>query len=175
MQIILYILLSVTGLLIFIEDVRTRLVTVWKILLILLISGVICVLSRNDFSSILKSVSINISVITIVYLALVLFYFLKERKFSFALKEKAGLADGLLFLAPAFCFSNVLFLYFILISVVGALVYSIVRRIASASKQITIPLAGITSLLFCISIIALDALQIDRLDDAAIFEKFILP
>jgi hypothetical protein len=175
MQITLYILLSITCLLIFIEDVRTRLVTLWKILLLLFISGAICVLSGNNITSIVKTVSLNISIIAIVYLTLVLFYFFKERKFSFALKEKAGLADGLLFLAPAFCFSNVLFLYFILISVLGALVYSVMRRIGTSAKQITIPLAGITSLLFCVSIVVLDALKIDRLENAAIFEKFMLP
>ncbi|MBC7862014.1 MAG: hypothetical protein IAF38_03515 [Bacteroidia bacterium] len=173
----MYIFLSFSGILIFIEDVRTRLVTVWKILLIIAVSLGICAYSITDLDLFLKTILLNISVILIIYFSLVIFYFFKEKKFNFALKNKAGLADALLFVAPAICFSNVLFLYFILLSVLGALIYSIflfiVRR--KSENKITIPLAGICSLLFCISIIALEIFKIDRFDNAALFEKFMLP
>lgn len=170
----IYILLTIPALLIFWEDVKTRMVTIWKIILLVAVSLVLFTLLSRDLASQLVIVSYNLGIIAVFYLSLVLAYYLKEKKLNLSLAGKMGLADLLIVLPPALCFSNFLFLYFIIACVLTGLIYGTVLQIRKRNTQATVPLAGITAMLFCMSFILLSVFKIDFQSNSSLFDYFIL-
>ena len=158
-----------------VEDLRTRMVTVWKIVLLFSLSLAYLLFTTNNITEQLKLAAFNICVIAIIYSGLIIKTLYTEKKFSVNLNGKIGLADLLLILPPALCFSNFIFMYFILICIFCGILYSLFLFLSKEMEKITIPLAGISSLLFCISLLLLHLFNIDAGDNNSLFEKFILP
>lgn len=184
MNILFYILLSAASLLIFYEDVRTRLVTLWKLIVFTGISSFFFPFTTEAADM----AGSNAAFILLIYSALVLIYSFREKKLDLTLQGKTGLADGLILLAPALNFSTLLFLYFLFACLAVSAFYALLRAIpagllaitgkssaAVPAKTITIPFAGLCAILFPPCMAALDLLQISRFSNTSLFEFFIFP
>jgi hypothetical protein len=138
LKIILFSALLVASFIISYQDFRSRLISVWSIVLysICCISAVL--LFENTYSLVSNSIStlIYFSFITLV---LFVFYFIKEGRFINIIDSKIGLGDILIFIAIGLTLEIInLILFFTISFCISAIVGFFLAR-----QNKTTPLAGI--------------------------------
>jgi hypothetical protein len=95
-----------------------------------------------------KSVSINIGFIALQLLFLTLYFSVRNKKLINITNELLGLGDILFLLSISFYLSVLNFLFFYIISLIGALLIWLTWQSLSTKKNKYIPLAGFQSLIF---------------------------
>ncbi|MGZ3919076.1 MAG: prepilin peptidase [Bacteroidia bacterium] len=147
----LFFLISICfiSLIISFQDFKERLISVWVLIpfsFLILIESVILIPKWQ----VLYSAIINLGLLTIQFLLVFLYYFLRYRD-SVKMRESIGGADIWVFLTliVAFCPPN--FLIFEVVSTSSALILFIVLRPFMLNRVKYFPLAGFVCLMYCIS------------------------
>lgn len=138
MLVILFILLFLIAAGIAIEDFRSRMISwYWipAIFIVLLADGVI----RKSWSEVLFNLGFNSTLLTIQFLALTLYFSVKNRRWVNLLKHYFGLGDALLLLAICSAFAPLHFTLFLLVSCMVTIVGHLMNR---SGQQRLIPFAA---------------------------------
>ena len=131
--------------LVFYQDVKTRLVYGFLFPIIALCSGLL--LYNNVHPAVFKT-TVMINLCFAVFLIMVVLAYSKL-KLKISLNQTFGLGDALLFLALAFTFASITFLILFVFGLVFSLVLHLLLK--SKSKHGNVPLAGYLSLFFAIT------------------------
>lgn len=136
---------------IIIQDFRQRKIS-WIPLPLLFIAFTTKAILSEGFTEAILLFLKNFGFIFIQFLALVTFYFLKERKFTNIVNRQIGLGDVLFFIVICSAFSLLNFLFFylsgLLLTIIGYLFYRIFSKKAGAE----VPLAGCLSFILMLFI-----------------------
>jgi len=148
MLVIVKLVLVVTLLLVFYQDVKERKAYWFAFPIIALCCGFL--FYQNSLLELFYgSIVINLIFIGVL---LTIIYLYSKFKLKTDFKNTFGLGDTLLFLALAFSFSSVSFITLFVFSLIFALVLHLLFK--KKSKLQTVPLAGYMSLFFCLVYVA---------------------
>jgi len=128
MQLALHIILALVLLAILIQDFRSRAIYWWLPVLLLLVSGASSVL-RTGWSETLHHSWYNAIFVSLLLGVLLLYSYLRYKRFSSLLTQQFGLGDVLMLLALCPLFGSVNFILFICFSNVLMLLIELVRRL----------------------------------------------
>lgn len=132
------------------QDIKYRKVYLYSYLMIYALYGIRFMLFKHPP---MDAVWINLLVTGILVVTLLLYYLLRYGfKTGNKIKSSIGIGDLLLIPVLTASFSPGNFVLFLIISFIIALSYGIISRLAS-KRDLTIPLAGIQSLLLAILLI----------------------
>ncbi len=135
-------------LLIFLQDLKAR-VVYWFLFLLLAVTLMVI---RFQHPVILpeleQSAMINIGFILVQLIILTLYFSLKSKQWVNISNGLLGLGDILFLLGIAFYLSVLNFLFFYISSLIGVLLLWLIWQAVSAKKNKYIPLAGLQSLIF---------------------------
>lgn len=135
-------------LLIFYQDIRTRLVWWWLFPLVGILGGAIYYFEGNE-ENFLYNIGVNLVITSTILGILYLYATLVLRKKFF--EESFGLGDVLLFYALSFCFPSLTFIILFSFSMLFSSVLFIYFK--GRTKISTVPLAGFMALFFALIII----------------------
>ena len=138
LKIILFSVLLASGCTIPFQDFRTRLISLWTIIIYSTCCVAIVILFKGQMALISNIIS-TLVYFTFCFSVLFLFYFIKERKLVNIMDTKIGWGDALIFLPIGFTLETVQLIVFFTLSFCIVAVIGIFL----SNKQKTIPLAGI--------------------------------
>jgi hypothetical protein len=140
MSIAIQVLLIILLLLIFYEDFKERLISLWKVSLCLLLGGILN-FSKVNFTVFLVNISINVGFILILFSVLFLYARIKMKKEIF---KVFGVGDLLFFLVFASSLPTISFIVLFIFSLFFSLIVFLILK--KKTTQSTVPLAGLQSL-----------------------------
>jgi len=140
-----WILLALCGSGIAYQDFKTRLISVW-LLLIFTVINIIGYLFYSSFSQLIENIIFCICYFLFSYLIIIFFYFLKTRKFVKIINAKIGLADIILFIAIGFTIEPFAFILFFSAS----FILSLLIQLLFIHRNKQVPLAGIMVLIYVV-------------------------
>lgn len=139
-------------LIIAIQDLRHRKIS-WILIPLLLIGfGSKAILSQGFHEAGILFLK-NLGFLAIQFLALFVFYLLKERKAVNLVNHKIGVGDVLFFIAICPAFSLLNFLFFYLSGIILTLTGYLLFRLLSKNSSAEVPLAGCLSFILMLFII----------------------
>ena len=145
MQWFLFILLSLTSLAIAYQDFKTRLISIW-LLIVFTVVNFTKYLNSHSIYQFLENTIFCLSYFLLCYLVLHLYFYLKTKKFQKLLDNKIGWGDVILFIAIGCCIEPIYIIYFFTIS----FILSLLTFILLFSNKKNIPMAGFLVLFYLI-------------------------
>lgn len=138
LKIIVFSILLLASCIISFQDFKSRLISVWAIILYTACCIGTVLLFGNVYSLISNSIS-TLLYFSFLFLVLFIFYFIKERKFTNIIDSKIGLGDLLIFIAIGLTLEMISLIVFFTIS----FCISAIVGLFLARQNKTVPLAGI--------------------------------
>ncbi|MGN6640301.1 MAG: hypothetical protein ACTHJ8_15435 [Mucilaginibacter sp.] len=149
MMLTLKIIVLITLLFIFFQDVRSRSVYVVLLAALALLLSVAHYLREPDFSSLWLPALINMTFVALQFLLLTVYFSVRRHKMTNILKaQMIGPGDWLFFLSTALYLSVANFLFFYIISLLCVLLGWLLWNGFSPKSSKYIPLAGLQALIF---------------------------
>lgn len=131
---------------IFYQDIKYRAVS-WHLFPIVLVISIAITVHYISLELLVKYSLINVGVILFQITCLTVYFSLRLNKFTDITKTHLGWGDILFFICISPLFSPVNFIVFLFTSTFIALLVMLVIKFFSGNKPVTIPLAGILSLI----------------------------
>jgi len=163
----LLILLAVSSVIILFQDFKQRLVSLWAIILF----GAVCLVSviyYKGFSVLFYNLMSIVLYISIIWLFLKLYFYLKFKRNKPILNEQIGMADILIIVFIGLTFNIVGTIFFFCLAFIASLIsfyiYTISRKREDA---LTIPLAGLLVFFYLSGIAVLNLLENNYLIDCS--------
>ncbi len=138
MLLLSWIVLVLSGGTIVYQDFKTRLINLWLIILFSAANLTQYILI-NSIYQLIENTIFCFSYFLFSYLVLLLFYFIKHKKFEKVLDSKIGWGDILIFLAIGICIEPMYLIFFF----TTAFIFSTVIYFLFIHKHNSIPLAGL--------------------------------
>lgn len=133
-----WIVLILSGGAIIYQDLKTRLISVWLILFFT-IANITHYLLLQSVYQFLENSIFCLCYFLFSYLVIVLFYFVKHKKFEKIIDRKIGWGDILIFISLGVCIEPIHFVFFF----TGAFMLSIVFYYLFLKSKKNVPLAGL--------------------------------
>lgn len=132
------------------QDFKTRLISLWLILVFAAANVTLYLLTHSVYQFIENSI-FCICYFLFSFLILLLFYFIKHKKFEKIIDNKIGWGDVLVFISLGVCIEPVHLIFFF----TGAFIFSIVFYFLFLWAKKNIPLAGLVILCYLIYILTM--------------------
>lgn len=147
MQVAFYSLLTLVSLLIFYQDLKDRLVSLW---VLLLYAGLIIAYTiyEKGIDIILQNAISTVAYFALCFGIIFLYYFIKERQFPKIMDVKLGWADVIICMSIGISLDVLLLVLFFTVSFVISAIIGIVLQ----SRNKTVPLAGFLVILYLVFI-----------------------
>lgn len=133
-----WIVLILSGGAIIYQDLKTRLISLWLILLFAA-ANLTQYLFSNSVYQLLENAIFCLCYFLFSFLILLLFYFIKYKKFEKIIDNKIGWGDVLVFILIGVCIEPIHLIFFF----TGAFIFSIVVYFLFLRTKTSIPLAGL--------------------------------
>lgn len=140
-----WIVLILSGLAIIYQDLKTRLMSLWLILLFAIANITLYLLEYSVYQFIENTI-FCLCYFLFSFLILLLFYFIKHKKIEKIIDSKIGWGDILVFIAIGICIEPLHLIFFF----TCAFIFSIVVYFLFFRKKSSIPLAGLIILSYFI-------------------------
>lgn len=145
-----WIVLILSGAAVIYQDFKTRLISLWLILVFAAANVTLYLLTHSVYQFIENSI-FCICYFLFSFLILLLFYFIKHKKFEKIIDNKIGWGDVLVFISLGVCIEPVHLIFFF----TGAFIFSIVFYFLFLWAKKNIPLAGLVILCYLIYILTM--------------------
>lgn len=152
---VIWLLLFATSAAIAYQDLRTRLIHLWLIMLFTVLNVTQYLLSYNHYR-LFENAVFCLLYFLFSYLVLQLFYFVKTRKFQKLADNKIGWGDILLLFAIGLGLEPVSLIYFF----TGTFIASIVVQMIFSGKDKSIPLAGIAAICYILYLVVFEMMGV---------------
>jgi hypothetical protein len=136
-----FIFLALSGAWLSWQDFKARLISLWLIVLFA-VANAVFYLSDNIFSGLVENTIFCIGYLLLLYVSLLLYFYLKNKKFEKLIDTQLGLGDVLVMLAIGLSLEPVAMIYFFSL----ALIISLLLSVLFFRKKQNIPLAGLVIL-----------------------------
>jgi prepilin signal peptidase PulO-like enzyme (type II secretory pathway) len=153
MVIIFLAITLIAGIAIAYQDFRTRLISVWIIILFTVFNTGVYV-SFYSFRHLFENSFFLVCYLALLFCVLQLYFYIKHKKFERIIDKSVGLGDVLLFIVIGCCLEPPVMIYFFTLSFIAGVLFYLFRK-----NTKTVPLAGITVLLYLIYEVAEIVLQ----------------
>lgn len=142
MNLLLLCLLVLCSIGIAVQDFKTRLISVWLIV-IFTISNIALYLLLNSIYKFIENIIFCICYFLFSFLIISLFYYVKTKKIEPVINRKIGLGDIIIFFSVGICIEPIHLVYYFTLNFIIAIIVHLI-----SGDQKTIPLAGITVITF---------------------------
>lgn len=129
------------------EDFKRHAIS-WYYLPILFVLLFIASLQYLSFKALLISIALNLVIIAFIYLMLVLYFSVKNRKIIFNINQYLGIGDTLFILCLLPSFSAINYVFYLVFGLFVALILGLIYQIRTKQKEI--PLVGFLGIYYSI-------------------------
>ena len=162
--------LGISSLIVLIQDFKYREISLW----VLLLFGLSCLMSllvQRDFETLLYNSLATLCYLTLLWLIIKLYLFVKFKKNKTIINEQLGLADVLIIFFIGITFNLIGLILFFCFGFVFSLVWFLLYNLLMKEKaKENIPLAGLLVLFYGLSVFVLFLIKEDNYIDCSFLQ-----
>jgi len=132
--------ISIILIILAIQDIKSRHINGWYLIPLFIFILIQALLQQNNMY-VFTNIGFNIAFLSIQFLMVSLFYFVKEKQFNFV-NTKLGIGDIGMFLVICIGFSIKSFLFFYILTLIMSIILSIITKEKKQTNNKTIPLVS---------------------------------